>query len=105
MKKTTKSTLLECQAKVVNIDSSCVGAMSFETPYVTFQTAYGRYRWQSNDVDIKARWLREGMMVYLKAYVREGTRHLFRVQVKPAPGSYPKPTAEPGRQFSRLDGK
>ena len=72
-----KSEKIECGAKVIKAGNSIVGIMPWETPYIIFQTPWGKRKWQSDTINSSK--LKEGDIVWLSAFVRKDTGNLFRV--------------------------
>lgn len=72
-----KGAKIMCKAKIDRISTSVVGGMGCETPFIVFDTPWGKYRWQSDKVD--SRKYAEGDVGDLNAFVRPDGRHLYRV--------------------------
>ncbi len=72
---------------VVRSSSAIVGAMSWETPYIIFSDSEGRiYKWISETIEHKGLYLaKAGRRFNVKAFVRHGTGHLYRVSVTDIP--------------------
>jgi len=66
-----KTRLVEGYATIINRDSSCVGNMSWETPYIELTIHGETFRYQSEFLDWKYRDLDIGDEVWVKIRVKD----------------------------------
>lgn len=75
--KKSKGAKIMCKAKIDRMGSSAYSTVPWETPFIVFDTPWGKYRWQSDKIDSKK--YAEGDTGDLNAFVRPDSKYLYRV--------------------------